>query len=439
MADPQPRHITRSQYRWLADEMRRWQSLGLIESDRSRSILAQYGDPADFDSRRSSRLFLVLMALAVLMIVGSLLLLIGYNWSGIGREMKVAMIFAAVVAAFTGSFRSYATHHPMAGHILALAASLLYGCAIWLLAQVFHIQAHYPDGMLWWAIGALLIGYAVRSNIIGLQALILFTIWTGMESLHFRQMHYAYLPMLGLIIGLAYYSQSAALLTLSGWAMACWMAMKMDLWRFHSEIPKLMALLGCAQYGLGLLHGTATRYGRAWHVASLLIILASLMPMTFTEFHRPHTYSYYNRQPLAAGNITFFWIMASVCMVATLIPFVLNRRNLRPEWPAIALGLFTFVSMFTNFGSEIYAAVVFCALTVMLAVWLIVRGVNHDRALSFFAGVLYMLVFVFARWVNLIGDMLSSAGLFMLCGLILLGTAIYWRRRPIHSPEAGHE
>ena len=37
---------------------------------------------------------------------------------------------------------------------------LLYGAGIWLVAQAFHINSHYPDGVWWWAIGVLPFGDA---------------------------------------------------------------------------------------------------------------------------------------------------------------------------------------------------------------------------------------------------------------------------------------
>ena len=43
----------------------------------------------------------------------------------------------------------------MASELVFFVGCLFYGCGIWLVAQVFHLNAHYPDGFWWWALGVL--------------------------------------------------------------------------------------------------------------------------------------------------------------------------------------------------------------------------------------------------------------------------------------------
>ncbi len=72
--------------------------------------------------------------------------------------------------------RTHAQHHA-AGETLAFIGVLLFGNAIWLIAQVLHIRGNFADAFMWWAIGALATAWLVRSRIIGAGAAFLVLIW----------------------------------------------------------------------------------------------------------------------------------------------------------------------------------------------------------------------------------------------------------------------
>ena len=55
-----------------------------------------------------------------------------------------------------------------------------------LIAQIYHIGEHYPDGIFWWAIGVLPIAMLMESTLIMLLAVGLGFIWFFVESyLHY--------------------------------------------------------------------------------------------------------------------------------------------------------------------------------------------------------------------------------------------------------------
>jgi hypothetical protein len=87
---------------------------------------------------------------------------------------------------------------------------------------------------------------------------------------------------------------------------------------------------------------------------------------------------------------------------------------------------------------EVVLALLFSALTVTVGLWLLRDGVKSDEAPRFFAGVVYLLVFVLVRWIDLIGDLLSSSALFLIAGVVLAAAAHFWRRRHGGLPEARH-
>lgn len=41
---------------------------------------------------------------------------------------------------------------------------MLFGAGIWLVAQIYHIEEHYPNGFLIWGLGAMALAWALPSG-----------------------------------------------------------------------------------------------------------------------------------------------------------------------------------------------------------------------------------------------------------------------------------
>lgn len=448
--NPPREPISPRRLRWLSDQLAAWQGAGIVGADQAASILARYETPEGMGRRRTQRLFLALCGLAALMCAAGVLMLIGFNWDQVPRPAKVLGIFASVAAAFAVSAGAYWKGRPVIGEVAAFAGTLLYGCAIWLLAQVYHIGAHYPDGVMWWMIGTLAMAWLVDSRLIGAAAVILLGIWASVEAADFGDPNYLALPFTAATVALAYRLRSSMLLGMSAACGALWLVMvAAGPWNLEEAAVHVLVLLAAAYYGAGLLHGPRTPFGRTWHFIGVTILLACLLPLGFTEFHR---YNYpaiaWGMQPLFDTPLPAFATITLALAGFTAFAFLrASAAAMKSDWPiALSAGL-AIVSLFvthspwtapyvTGESGEPYPqimAVVFSGLIVATAIWLILRGVHMDRALSFFTGVAYLLIFVLVRWFDLIGDMVSSAMLFLAAGGVLFGTALYWRRRRSHG------
>src|SRR5918997_753515 len=62
---------------------------------------------------------------------------------------------------------------------------LFYGAGIWLVAQVLHISAHYPDGIWWWAVGVLPFALCLETRLLHALFVALMAFWAGQEVLGF--------------------------------------------------------------------------------------------------------------------------------------------------------------------------------------------------------------------------------------------------------------
>lgn len=196
---------------WLGEELKKWLADGLISEQQAGAIRARY--PVSED--RLPWGMIIFSSIGA--IIGGLgvILLFAYNWHAIPKLAKIALIFgvlAATHAAGIGLFLKSARFRAL-GEGLCLLGSMLFGAGIWLIAQIYHIEEHFPNGFLIWGIGALLMALALPSIPQGILAAILLTVWGGVESLEFHTaVISAPLLILFLLGSFTYYKKSGVLL-----------------------------------------------------------------------------------------------------------------------------------------------------------------------------------------------------------------------------------
>ena len=135
----------------LADER-------LIEPDRAPAIdarlqellIAPAGDAA-------GRIAKIVAWLGGLLIGAGLVALIGLNWDALGKWTKLALVFVALVGLHAAGWRLQVARDggpgrsPGVGLALTGAALLGFGGAIALVAQIYHLDSHWPNALLaWW-------------------------------------------------------------------------------------------------------------------------------------------------------------------------------------------------------------------------------------------------------------------------------------------------
>jgi len=430
--------ISPRRLRWLRGQTDLWVRGGLIGTAEADRILGGYDTDAS-GARRSRILFITLCGLALLMFSVGVLLLIGYNWNAIPRAVKVGIIFSSVIAAFIGSAAAYARAKPVGGELLAFVGTLFYGNAIWLLAQVFHIQSHWPDGLMWWAIGALVAAHALSSKMIGHEAVLLMAIWTCSEIGWFTRPHYALLPALAAAIWLTLRLSSSSLAVTSLLTGVIWLTVvTTQAWNAEALAASMLTLAGCAMFASGEA-GIARWPARAAQFCGLAVLLAGLLTGTFTSTHQ-------SWKPWTEFARVMPVVVATLLLFAFVITVLVRRRrgSMLETLPIVGAAIVALVPMtrgvmwhFERPDDALILSVLFSAASLAVGIWLILRGVQRDQGWAFFGGVCYVLLFVLVRWVNLIGDMLSSAAIFFVAAFILLGTAHYWRKRTRRTVPAG--
>lgn len=147
----------------LAAEAQAWVADGVIGEEQAAAILARYG--ARFgDAPRAPRGYLVLLSLAAVMAGVGLILLLSHNWEQIPHWLRLGGIGALLALINAQGLRAWWQGREKIARVWLLFGAIWYGAAIFLVAQIYHLGEHYPEGLLLWAAGITPIALLTRSR-----------------------------------------------------------------------------------------------------------------------------------------------------------------------------------------------------------------------------------------------------------------------------------
>lgn len=447
--------------RWLHDALPAWRQQGLIGPEQAEGILALYEDDELVRERRRSAVSFALFGLGAFLLGLAVLLLIGFNWEAMPREAKLAVALAVIGGAHALALRLRRTS-PAVGEVVFFLGCLFYGAGIWLVGQAFHLDAHYPDGVFWWAVGVLPFALVLDSLMIHLLFVWLLATWAGMETLgfmHFRPW-WAWgllpngawaLPVLaapGLVW--AYRRSSPTAVGLYVALFAWWMVLQAFAWRFGLS-PLSVFWIG----GVGALllivaesHRPGDPMAVPYRLWGTLLAAGALIPMSSWRFWREVGRFRQLGRPvedfasllLVSGVAFGLLTLAGVA----LWRFAPARRERVPAGLLGLLGLMVGLALWTMLApNDLTAGVVPALLAniamIGLAIHLVNVGAREERVRPFGAGVLYFLTWAIARYLDLFngaGGMLGGAAIFALCGVALVVVARFWTRLKRREPAA---
>jgi uncharacterized membrane protein len=169
--------------RRVAGEIEAWAHEGVISSEQAGAIRARYERVLGDESR--ARVTNTLFLLGGSVVGLGVILFFAANWDDIPRFVRLALLVAALVAAYGAGFwlTEVQGGNERLGRTLIFIGALLFGASIFLVGQMYHVDAHDPLAFLIWSVGAAAVGVVARSApLAGLAALTL-TAWLVVETL----------------------------------------------------------------------------------------------------------------------------------------------------------------------------------------------------------------------------------------------------------------
>jgi uncharacterized membrane protein len=440
------RAITAKQRAWLLDELSLWRRDAIVTDQQAQRIADLYEGAGELAERGRSRAVFILMAAAATLVGLAALLLIGYNWDQLSRLTKLAIVLGVIglthAAGFSLRYRRNAT--ALSENVFFLGC-LFYGAGIWLVAQVFHINAHYPDGVWWWAIGVLPFALCLETRLLHALLVGLLGLWAGMEVLEFGHLggwlfgrwdslpNGAYsLPLLALPgILWAYRKQSVQTLGLYVPLLAWWTVLQVFAWQLGSNPFYFVGSVGALLLVAAESHAAGSRFAIPYRYYGSLLVGGVLAPLSFYELNK-HLVGEW-ASGFGPSAVLALLALAVVLLTHRTIP----RRQAIPLGIALLMALLPLLTAGCRNSSCADAAALLPTILVNVAMvagafWLMQVGLQEDRGRPFGAGVLYFLLWAVMRYVDLFGDfggMLGAALMFFMCGGALFAVARYWQGR----------
>jgi uncharacterized membrane protein len=430
--------------RELAAEARTWVREGLLSEAQAEQILARYGTRLPGATERSAGYY-VLVSLAALFAGLALLVLVSANWDQIPRGARMGGLLAVTLAFHTLGVRSWHRGAEAVASTWFFLGCLAYGTAIFLIAQIYHLGEHYPDGIFWWALGSLPFALLARSLPVALLTVVLTGAWLVAEtSESFVPVAW---PLLGAGLGAFCLWVRSSKLVFLGWIATgtFWLEVLVSRWLSETRNfspPAELLPMSLALFVLYQAWGRAwedrqepeawSDYGLVLRLWSVRLALVLLLVFSFEDPWRGVLETRYDA-PAFVG----LCVVAVLGGVAALSWRALRAGSPRAGWWSVwaHAGAVTFlvaVAAFTN-SAQVGWAVPLQVLTnlacVGTGVWLIVAAIEEGLTHYFYAGVGLLLLTALLRYVDLVGDYVGASVLFFVFALILLGAARFWRHR----------
>lgn len=155
MAEPAAK-VTRKWLAVLEEEVSGWMKEDLINQDQAGAILSRYAGLREREKEEGrSKLVTALAIMGALLLGVGVILFFASNWQVMPKWLKVGLVFGSFIAAYgIGYYLAFEKQsYPRIGRAVIFLGTVLYGSGIWLIAQIFHISSHYPNGVLLWAVG----------------------------------------------------------------------------------------------------------------------------------------------------------------------------------------------------------------------------------------------------------------------------------------------
>jgi len=160
------------------------------------------------------------------------ILFFAYNWQGIPKFGKLAIVFSGVLLfhALGLFFGRNLTREQCATNTLTqgmhMLGTFLFSAGVFLIAQIYHIDEHYPNALGLWGVAALLFAWVLPSVWQGLLAVVMLTAWGIAEGSDYGSIILWAPLLLGLgCIPLAFVLKSKVLLFFSlpaTWFLGAW-------------------------------------------------------------------------------------------------------------------------------------------------------------------------------------------------------------------------
>ncbi len=424
------------QQRWLTTEVERWTATKIISGEQAAAIRALYREPAGGVSWG----LMVFFGLGAVVVGLGVILLFAYNWDAIPKGGKLALIFSAIAGAHIGGVIQGRREGWRArlGEALSLLGTMGFGAGVWLVAQIYSIDEHFPTGFFIWALGAMAMAWALRSAVHGMLAAVLLAIWGLTEVMEFNApTEWAALILVAGVGPLAWRERSAPLLAIGLSALVALLLGNAAHWGGATGTFASAFSLSALAVAAGKLLPAGAENDRLRGVAKFFGVTGFLICSYIASFHGAAASLLRwsaNHEAHLVYAAAYRWGLAGVAAVAWVLVALRRRRGggsrLAPEeWLCpIALVYSQMVGLVGGSVDAWFIAVVFNLVCLGVASGWMVRGCREGRLRPVVVGSVLLSCVVFARYFDLFESLAMRGAVFVAFGAVLFAEGFFYRK-----------
>lgn len=449
----------------LRHELPGWAGRGWLTPDGQAAIL----DEAEARAARGLNLIpIALAAIGALTLGAGIILFFAANWDAMPKIAKLAVLFGSMWIAYAIAARGLSASagaSRVIAQAMLLLGVILFGANIQLIAQIYHIDTHYPNGILLWTLGALAIVWLVPSQPVAVAGLALATLWSGMEIGDFDvRFHWPFLAVWALFAAPALYrgwkwATCGALIALGVWCFMVAVNWPYNLRGEEFWLLHIFVLLGVALHLAGVAMQDIPRLEPLSGVVRKTALIGTLIAahsFIYTYLHGLRWYSFnaegfdldgWRRAADAgAGMIAFIAVfgLAALGLAADRYRRVAGQQSKR-DMAGIALAVLAATLMIANpllpgrYMDAVFMYVAINGTIFSILIWMVVQGYRSgERFQVYSAFTAYgagMIAVYFMDFFTLMNRSLFVMG----AGAVLVGGVYMLERQRRHAAPASAE
>lgn len=435
----------------LAREIPAWIQKGWVTRQNADEIL---NSVSTADSKNPNKLVFALLILGVILLGSGVITFFAAHWNGMAKIIKLSLLFGGIWTAYglASWFRENRPDSSIWQGFLLLGV-ILFGSNIFLIAQIYHLDAHYPNGVLLWAAGALLTAMMMEAQAPIYPAIFLSVLWGGFETLNFDHPFFWQFLILWIVILFPIYKQAwkpaahAAMIGLLIWTF-------MEFIHYSFRNPSVSTLIiesiFLAYLGLFLFGKILNSYSEPSVLSSpfqkyaLSAQLFSLYLLTFPLFfERSRTWEL-ARQMIPANGImpwNFLFLALAGLIIVLMVWYRLKRESPGDlSLMGAGYGIIFLVLLLIGFNlmnlngfafdiSGNLMAILFNLVFFGGLVWLVYYGVRNQETFIVNLSFAFFALTLISRYFDTFWSLLNRSYFFMLGGLLLIAGGFFLERQ----------
>lgn len=420
--------------KWLLTEIDLWLNEELIAADQAENIKRRYQVPEQGPAWGR----IIFFSIGAVLFGLGVILLFAYNWEKMHKFVKLAVIVLALLAAHGTGFwlRQPAGRYRTAGEGLHLTGTMLFGAGIWLVAQIYHIDEHYPNAFFIWGFGAMTMAWALPSISHAILATVLLVLWNGFEAFDFKNPHLLspFIILAGLM-PLAWVDRSRVLLATTIGAFMLMLAFSVA--TVGGDLAFLLVFFSaCILIAAGLLVRRKGGFPGSGPILSFIgysVYLATLFVLSFFHHGKGLFTIHFDKFP--AGIYFFSFSTTAIgLLIWAFWPVYRRPQNVPADYRIDFYGvLITLLLVVLNtlgvLGLKGWAgAAVFNLVFLFHSIMLIVTGCKKLDIKTTTAGCLLLAFISMARYTDLFVSLLARSSVFLMMGAALFAVGLYYSR-----------